>query len=44
MHNGGPFKIRGNIARSLAERRDRVAALLIVPDNEARAAIVGVSF
>jgi hypothetical protein len=34
MHNGGPFEVRGNIARSLAERHDRVAALLIVPDSE----------
>jgi hypothetical protein len=43
MHNGGPFEIRGNIARSLAEHRDRVADLLKALGDEARAAVVGVS-
>jgi len=42
MHNGGPFEVRGDIARSLAERHDRVADLLKALGNEARAAIVGV--
>jgi hypothetical protein len=41
---GGPFEVRGNIARSLAERRDRVADLLIALGDEAWAAVVGVSF
>jgi hypothetical protein len=44
MHNGRPFAMRGNIARSLAERRDCVAALLLAPDNETRATGVGISF
>jgi hypothetical protein len=44
MHNGRPFEMRGNIARSLAERRDCVAALLMAPDNETRATVVRISF
>jgi hypothetical protein len=39
MHNGGPFEVRGSIARRLAERRDGVDRLM-APGNEARVAVV----
>jgi hypothetical protein len=38
MHNGGPFEVRGSIARRLAER-DGVDRLM-APGNEARVAVV----
>jgi hypothetical protein len=39
MHNGGPFEVRGSIARRLAERRDG-GDRLMAPGNEARVAVV----